>query len=44
MLETTGYVTVMILSRLFFGEKITLRKLGGMTLIIVGILVYNMLK
>ena len=44
VLETTGYITVMILSRLFFGEKITLRKLGGMTLIIVGILVYNMLK
>ncbi len=40
VLETLGFVLVMLLSRLFFGEKITRRKLIGNLLIIAGIMVF----
>lgn len=40
VLETMGYVFVMILGRIFFGEKITKTKVIGMCVIFAGILVY----
>ena len=40
VLETMGYVLVMILGRLFFAEKITKNKVIGMCLILAGIGVY----
>ena len=41
ILEPIGYIIVMFLSRLFFREKITKRKLIGMALILIGIQVFN---
>lgn len=43
VLESLGYIIVMIFGRLFFKEKLTKRKLLGMAVIIVGILVYNVI-
>lgn len=43
LLESLGYVVVMILGYFFFDEKITLRKACGIALILGGIFVYNML-
>lgn len=43
LLESLGYVVVMFLSYFFFKEKITLRKVLGIALILIGIFVYNML-
>ncbi|MCI2049096.1 MAG: EamA family transporter [Lachnospiraceae bacterium] len=40
VLETMGYVFVMVLGRIFFGEKITRNKLIGMGFIFAGILAY----
>ena len=40
VIESLGYVVVMFLSYLFFGEKITWRKLIGMVVILCGIFVY----
>jgi drug/metabolite transporter (DMT)-like permease len=40
LLESCGYITVMVLSYFFFKEKITLRKVAGMTIILIGIAVY----
>lgn len=40
VLETLGYIFVMILGRIFFGEKITKEKIAGMVLIFLGILVF----
>lgn len=40
VLESLGYVAVMLLSFLFFKEKITKRKLIGMAVILAGIFVY----
>lgn len=40
IIEATGYIMVMILSYLFFHEKITKRKLLGMAIIFAGIAVY----
>ena len=40
ILESTGYILVMILSYLFLSEKITKRKLLGNLLILVGIFVF----
>ena len=40
LLESSGYIIVMILSYLFFKEKITARKLLGMAAILAGIFVY----
>lgn len=44
LIETLGIVIVTILSRLFFREKITLRKLIGGTCIIAGILIFYLWK
>ena len=40
IMEPLGYIFVMFLSRLFFREKITKRKILGMTILIAGILVF----
>ena len=42
VLESMGYIFVLLFSRLFFGEKFTRRKLLGVTLIFAGILIYNL--
>lgn len=40
IIESLGFVLVLILSRLFFGEKITKRKLLGIVLILGGMVVF----
>lgn len=40
VIESLGYIVVMILSYFFFKEKITKRKLLGMAVIMAGIFVY----
>lgn len=40
VIESLGYVVVMLLSYLFFKEKITKRKILGMAVILLGIFVY----
>ena len=40
VIETLGFVLVMLLSRLFFREKITKKKLIGNALILLGIVVF----
>lgn len=40
IIEPIGYVIVMFLSRLFFGEKITMRKIIGMGVLLSGIVVF----
>ena len=39
-IEALGYVLVLILSRVFFGEKITKRKVIGNLLILLGMVVF----
>ena len=41
ILESSGYIFVMVLSRFFLHETITKREIFGAVLIIVGILVYS---
>lgn len=41
VIESLGYVMVMILSYFFFKEKITKRKVMGMLLILMGIFIYH---
>ena len=40
VMEPIGYIIVMFLSRIFFNEKITIRKVSGMILLLTGILVF----
>lgn len=40
IIESTGYILVMVLSLLFFNEKITKNKIIGNLLILIGILVF----
>ena len=40
VVESLGFVLVMLLSRFFFGEKITRKKLFGNALILLGIFVF----
>lgn len=40
IIESLGYVIIMILCRVFFGEPITKRKLIGNILVLVGIVVF----
>ncbi len=44
LLESLGYIVVMILGRLFFKEKLTARKLIGILVIMCGIFVYYMIN
>lgn len=41
VIESLGYVVVMILSRFFFREKISKRKVLGMVMILTGIVIYH---
>ena len=43
IIEPVSYILVMLLSRIFFKERLTGRKLMGMTLIMCGILVFYLL-
>ncbi len=40
VIESLGYVLIMFLSLMFFGEKITPKKLIGNSLVILGIIVF----
>jgi len=40
VMESLGFVLVLFLSRLFFGEKITKRKLLGVSCILAGMLIF----
>lgn len=40
VIESIGYVLIMFLSLLFFGEKITLKKCLGNALVILGIVIF----
>lgn len=40
VIESFGYVLVLFLSRFFFGERITIRKLAGVGCILAGVIVY----
>ena len=40
IIESTGYVFIMILSRIFLKEKITKNKILGNSLILFGILIF----
>lgn len=42
ILESVGYVLVMFLSLLFFGEKITKKKALGTIVILAGVIVFNL--
>ena len=42
VLESTGYIMVMLLALLFFGEKITKRKVIGTACILAGIIIFNL--
>lgn len=41
ILESAGYIFVAILSRMFLKEKITKKKMIGLAVIIIGIIVYS---
>ncbi|MCR4990157.1 MAG: EamA family transporter [Lachnospiraceae bacterium] len=43
LIESLGYAMVMVLGYFFFKEKITVRKVLGIALILAGIFVYNMI-
>ena len=40
ILESSGYIFVAVLSRLFLKEKISLKKMIGLSIIIIGIVIY----
>ncbi|MBE6015184.1 MAG: multidrug ABC transporter [Lachnospiraceae bacterium] len=40
MIESLGFVLVMVFSRIFFGEGITLRKIIGNILILAGMIIF----
>lgn len=42
VLESAGYIFVAILSRLFLKEKISKKKMLGLTVIIIGIIIYSL--
>lgn len=42
VLESLVYVYIMILSRIFFGEKITKNKLAGNILIVAGVIIFSL--
>lgn len=43
VMESIGFIFVMVLSRLFFDEKITKKKLAGNALILAGIAIFYLL-
>ena len=42
VLESLGYVIILLMSRLLLGEPITRKKLAGNMLIVIGILLFNL--
>ena len=40
IIESLGFLVVMVLSRVFFGEKITMKKILGNMIILAGIVVF----
>lgn len=40
IIESLGFLVVMVLSRIFFGEKITVKKILGNIIILAGIVVF----
>ncbi len=40
VIESLGFILVLLLSRFFFGEKVTCRKIAGTLCILVGIVVF----
>ncbi len=40
LMESLGFIIVMFLSRIFFKEKLTTKKIVGTTVILIGIVVY----
>ena len=42
ILESTGYIFVAVLSYLFLHEKISKRKMTGLGMILIGIIVFNL--
>jgi len=42
VLEALVYFYVMILSRIFFGEQLTFRRIAGNALIVVGVAIFSM--
>lgn len=40
VIETSSYAFIIILSRIFFQEKLPLKKIIGISIIIIGILIY----
>lgn len=40
IIESLGYLLIMLLSRIFFGEKITKKKLFGNMIILAGVLLF----
>ena len=42
IIESTGYIYILILSKLILKERITKYKIGGSFLIILGVLVFNL--
>lgn len=41
VIEACGYIFIIILSRIFLGEKITAMRITGTLLIIIGIIIFN---
>lgn len=41
VIEASGYIFIIILSRIFLGEKITAMRITGTLLIIIGIIIFN---
>ena len=42
VIESTGYIFVALLSKLFLKETITMKKFVGMIVIVIGIIVYSL--
>lgn len=41
IIESTGYIFILILSKLFLNERISIRKIYGMATILIGIFVFT---
>jgi len=41
IIESTGYIFVAVLSRLFFGERMSRKKITGISLIVIGFIIFN---
>lgn len=41
VIESTGYIIILFISKYFFDEKITLKKIVGNIIIIIGIIIFH---